>query len=51
MLTTGAEGELPHLDCSHIELHQNGVNLPGGQVAQAMGRAKGGFNTKLSAVG
>jgi len=50
LLTTGAVGELRHLDCSHIKLHQHGANPPGGQAAQAMGRTKGGLNTKLSAV-
>lgn len=50
ILTSGAEGELRHLDCSHIKLHQHGANPQGGQAAQAMGRTKGGLNTKLSAV-
>ena len=50
VLTSGAEGELRHLDCSHIKLHQHGANPRGGQAAQAMGRTKGGLNTKLSAV-
>jgi len=50
LLTADAEGELRHLDCSHIKLHQHGSNPAGGQVAQAMGRTKGGLNTKLSAV-
>lgn len=50
LLTIGAEGERRHLDCSHIRLHQHGANPPGGQAAQAMGRTKGGLNTKLSAV-
>lgn len=45
-----ATGELRHLDCSHIKLHQHGANPPGGQRAQAMGRSKGGLNTKLAAV-
>lgn len=49
-LATKAEGELRHLDCSHIKLHQHGANPQGGQSAQAMGRTKGGLNTKLSAV-
>ena len=43
-------GQLHHLDCSHIKLHQHGANPPGGQGAQAMGRTKGGLNTKLSAL-
>jgi transposase len=50
VLAKGAEGELRHLDCSHIKLHQHGANPQGGQAAQAMGRTKGGLNTKLSAV-
>ena len=48
-LASGAEGELRHLDCSHIKLHQHGTNPAGGQAAQAMGRTKGGLNTKLAA--
>jgi transposase len=50
VLAQGAEGKLRHLDCSHIKLHQHGANPQGGQAAQAMGRTKGGLNTKLSAV-
>jgi type I restriction enzyme, R subunit len=42
-------GELRHLDCSHIKLHQHGANPPGGQAAQGIGRTKGGLNTKLAA--
>jgi transposase len=49
-LAQDAVGELRHLDCSYIKLHQHGANPPGGQQAQAMGRTKGGLNTKLSAV-
>lgn len=41
---------LRHLDCSHIKLHQDGANPAGGQLAQAIGRTKGGLNTKLVAV-
>jgi transposase len=50
ILARGAQGRLRHLDCSHIKLHQDGANPPGGQAAQAMGRTKGGLNTKLAAV-
>lgn len=50
VLAKDAVGELRHLDCSHIKLHQHGANPQGGQAAQAMGRTKGGLNTKLSAV-
>lgn len=45
-----ATGELRHLDCSHIKLHQDGANPVGGQALQAIGRTKGGINTKLAAV-
>ncbi len=50
VLARKACGALRHLDCSHIKLHQHGANPAGGQIAQAMGRTKGGLNTKLSAV-
>lgn len=49
-LARAATGELRHLDCSHIKLHQHGANPPGGQALQAIGRTKGGLNTKLAAV-
>lgn len=45
-----AEGELRHIDCSHIKLHQDAANPAGGQSRQAIGRTKGGINTKLAAV-
>jgi transposase len=45
-----ATGELRHLDCSHLKLHQHGANPAGGQELQAIGRTKGGLNTKLAAV-
>jgi len=50
ILARGAKGELRHLDCSHIKLHQDGSNPVGGQERQAIGRTKGGINTKLAAV-
>jgi transposase len=50
VLARGAQGTLRHLDCSHIKLHQHGANPRGGHAAQAMGRTKGGLNTKLAAV-
>jgi transposase len=45
-----AAGELRHIDCYHIKLHQDGTNPAGGQQLQAIGRTKGGINTKLSAI-
>jgi len=50
LVFTAAEGELRHLDCSHIKLHQDGANPRGGQATQAIGRTKGGINTKLAAI-
>ena len=50
ILARGARGELRHLDFSHIKLHQHGTNPPTGQARQAIGRTKGGINTKLAAV-
>ena len=49
-LARGARGKLRHIDCSHIKVHQHGVNPCGGQEQQAIGRSKGGINTKLGAV-
>lgn len=50
LLAKGATGALRCIDCSHIKLHQDGTNPRGGQMAQAIGRTKGGINTKLAAV-
>lgn len=50
LLAEGAEGALRHVDCSHIKLHQDATNPAGGQGQQAIGRTKGGLNTKLAAV-
>ena len=49
-LAQDAVGELRHMDCSYIKLHQQGADPPGAQQVQTMGRAKGGLNTKLPAV-
>jgi transposase len=45
-----ARGQLRLVDCSHIKLHQHGANPAGGQAPQAIGRTKGGLNTKLAAL-
>lgn len=44
-----ALGRLRFLDASHIKVHQDASNPAGGQQNQAIGRTKGGLNTKLSA--
>jgi len=50
LLSCQATGRLRFIDGSHIKLHQFGCNPAGGQKAQAIGRTKGGLNTKLCAV-
>lgn len=49
VLARGAQGTLRFLDSSHIKVHQDASNPAGGQQNQAIGRTKGGLNTKLSA--
>lgn len=48
-LARSAVGKLRFVDASHIKVHQDGSNPAGGQQNQAIGRTKGGLNTKLSA--
>jgi transposase len=50
LLSRRAEGRVRFVDGSHIKLHQFGSNPAGGQAAQAIGRTKGGLNTKLCAL-
>ena len=38
------------LDSTHVKVHRCASNPPGGQEGQAMGRTKGGMNTKIHAV-
>jgi transposase len=49
-LAEDAEGELRHLDSSHIKVHQDASNPAGGQKNQAFGRTKGGLNSKVTAL-
>jgi len=49
-LAEDAEGELRHLDSSHIKVHQDASNPAGGQENQALGRTKGGLNSKVTAL-
>jgi transposase len=50
LLSQHAVGHVRFVDGSHIKLHQFGTNPAGGQSAQAIGRTKGGLNTKLCAL-
>jgi transposase len=49
MLAEQAHGTLECLDATHIKVHQDAANPQGGQQNQAIGRTKGGLNTKLTA--
>jgi len=49
VLARRARGALRFLDASHIKVHQDASNPAGGQQNQAIGRTKGGLNTKLTA--
>jgi transposase len=50
LLARRAEGRVRFIDGSHVKLHQFAANPAGGQTAQAIGRTKGGLNTKLCAL-
>jgi transposase len=43
-------GEFRFIDATHVKVHCDGANPAGGQENQAMGRTKGGLNTKIHAV-
>jgi hypothetical protein len=50
LLSHHAEGRVRFIDGSHVKVHQFGTNPAGGQSSQAIGRTKGGLNTKLCAL-
>jgi transposase len=50
VLAEGAKGTLRLLDATHIKVHQDAANPAGGQSTQAVGKTKGGLNTKLTAL-
>lgn len=50
VLAEGACGKLRFVDATHLKVHQHGSNPRGGQDQQAIGRTKGGLNSKLHAV-
>jgi len=49
VLARNAQGKLRFLDASHVKVHQDASNPAGGQQNQAIGRTKGGLNTKINA--
>lgn len=50
LLAKHACGRLRAVDATFIKVHQHGANPRGGQAGHAMGRTKGGINSKLHAV-
>jgi transposase len=48
MLAGHAAGNRRSVDCTHVKVHRDGANPPGGQTAQRMGKTKGGLNTKIA---
>ena len=48
-LRSHAWGQIRSLECSHVKVHADGANPAGGQEGQAMGRTKGGLNSKVAA--
>jgi transposase len=50
ILARNAAGKLRAIDGTFIKVHQHGANPCGGQAAHAIGRTKGGLNSKLHAV-
>jgi transposase len=50
ILSEDAAGMIRCVDCTHIKVHQDAANAAGGAAAQAIGRTKGGPNSKIAAV-
>lgn len=49
-LGPAVRGTVRYLDSTHIKVHRCAANPAGGQADQAMGRTRGGLNTKLHAL-
>jgi transposase len=49
VLAEEAKGTLECVDATHVKVHQDASNPAGGQQNQAIGRTKGGLNTKITA--
>jgi len=49
LLSTLQEGQLRHVDATHIKVHQD-ASTGGDHENQAIGKTKGGLNTKLTAM-
>ena len=49
LVTPPTRGKTAYVDSSHIKVHRCGLNPVGGREAQAIGKSRGGWNTKLHA--
>ena len=43
------KGKTAYVDSTHVKVHRSGLNPEGGVEAQAIGKTKGGWNTKIHA--
>ena len=50
ILNASACGEIRAVDCTHVKAHQDASNAVGGAAAQAIGKTKGGANTKIAVI-
>ena len=50
MLAAPRRGQTVFLDSTQVKVHRAGLNAAGGREAQAIGKTKGGWNTKIHAV-
>ena len=50
LLTADACGAIRSVDCTHIKVHQDASNAVGAAKSQAIGKTKGGSNTKLAVI-
>lgn len=50
MLAPPTRGKTAFLDSTQIKVHRSGLNAAGGRETQAIGKTKGGWNTKVHAL-
>ena len=50
VVSCSARGSSRFADSTHVKVHQHAANPAGGAEAQAIGKTKGGLNTKLTAL-
>ena len=50
LLTPATRGKTGYLDSTQVKVHRAGLNAAGGRDQQAIGKTKGGWNTKVHAL-